>query len=195
MVVMARQTMAEVDEAILSAAATQFARHGFKYASLQRVADAVGYSKTGLLHHFATKDELYQAVMDRATRCMSEISVAALEHQSQTDRDHAAIDGLTDLAVRDPGLVLFMLTAFTSIDLATMSSLPSSNVEPGLSSLAQSVVATFGLTQSCENQRFLRVVSVLGAVSMSALVMQNGVAPGVRDELAAIARTIIDSSP
>jgi len=43
-----------------------FHREGYKKASLQHVADAVGLGKAGLLHHFGSKEGLMQAVLTYA---------------------------------------------------------------------------------------------------------------------------------
>ena len=66
----------QTDEQILDRAAALFARHGFEQTSVQEVADAVGLSKAGLLHHFPSKDALHAAVLahadaPRAGRCSS----------------------------------------------------------------------------------------------------------------------------
>lgn len=49
--------------AILSAAAEEFASHGYHGTSLAVIADRVGISQSGLLHHFASKDILLDAVV------------------------------------------------------------------------------------------------------------------------------------
>ena len=45
-------------EAILRAASEVFAAHGYRGASLALIADRVGMSAPGLLHHFPTKEHL-----------------------------------------------------------------------------------------------------------------------------------------
>ena len=45
-------------EAILRAASEAFATHGYRGASLAMIADRVGMSTPGLLHHFPTKEHL-----------------------------------------------------------------------------------------------------------------------------------------
>ena len=55
-----------VDEGILDRAAALFAQQGVAKTSVQDVADAVGLSKAGLLHHVPTKDALHQAVLEHA---------------------------------------------------------------------------------------------------------------------------------
>jgi AcrR family transcriptional regulator len=56
---------AERRREIISAAFEAFARGGFRGSSLQEISDAVGMSKPGLLHHFASKEELLQAVLEK----------------------------------------------------------------------------------------------------------------------------------
>src|SRR3712207_8122613 len=63
---MARPFRQQVDEGILDRAAALFARRGFAKTSVQDIADAVGLSKTGLLHHYPSKDALHEAVLAQA---------------------------------------------------------------------------------------------------------------------------------
>ena len=75
----------QVDAGILDRAAGLFAQRGFAKTSLQDVADAVGLSKAGLLHHFPSKDALREGVLSHA---------AALGRSSaRGDRDPARRPG------------------------------------------------------------------------------------------------------
>jgi AcrR family transcriptional regulator len=56
---------AERRREIIAAAFEAFARGGFRGSSLQEIGDAVGMSKPGLLHHFTSKEELLQAVLEK----------------------------------------------------------------------------------------------------------------------------------
>jgi AcrR family transcriptional regulator len=56
---------AERRREIIDAAFHAFARGGFRGSSLQEIGDAVGMSKPGLLHHFASKEELLLAVLEK----------------------------------------------------------------------------------------------------------------------------------
>src|SRR5215204_4179764 len=49
---------------ILAAAARLFAARGFDATSLQEIADGLGMTKQAVLHHFRSKDQLRQAVLD-----------------------------------------------------------------------------------------------------------------------------------
>ena len=50
--------------AILEAALAVFAKGGYRSGSIREVAEAVGMSEAGLLHHFPNKPSLLAAVID-----------------------------------------------------------------------------------------------------------------------------------
>lgn len=51
--------------AIIHAAAEEIAAHGYRGASLGAIADKVGITQSGLLHHFPSKEALMDAVVQR----------------------------------------------------------------------------------------------------------------------------------
>ncbi|WP_223167247.1 TetR/AcrR family transcriptional regulator [Nonomuraea sp. SYSU D8015] len=51
-------------ERIMAAALLEFAEHGYRGASLARIAQRVELSQAGLLHHFKSKERLLVAVLD-----------------------------------------------------------------------------------------------------------------------------------
>ncbi|WP_243696076.1 TetR/AcrR family transcriptional regulator [Labedella phragmitis] len=55
----------DTQEAILDAALGVFAQNGFRSGSLREIAQRVGISEAGLLHHFESKARLLAAVLDR----------------------------------------------------------------------------------------------------------------------------------
>lgn len=55
----------ETRERVVQAAAHLFARRGYSGVSIADVATAAGVSKAGLLHHFASKEVLFLAVVER----------------------------------------------------------------------------------------------------------------------------------
>ncbi|MDA0962639.1 MAG: TetR/AcrR family transcriptional regulator [Proteobacteria bacterium] len=59
---------------LIHAATRQFAARGYAGASIASVAQELGLTKQALLHHFGTKDRLYEAVLDGlADRIMAAI--------------------------------------------------------------------------------------------------------------------------
>jgi AcrR family transcriptional regulator len=59
-------------KSILDGAAQAFARTGFSGTSMEQVASASGITKLIVYRHFASKDELYRAVLDRVFQLLAE---------------------------------------------------------------------------------------------------------------------------
>ncbi|WP_206063204.1 TetR/AcrR family transcriptional regulator [Nocardioides sp. HDW12B] len=112
-----RQSPAEIDYAILDVAAGFFAVHGFAATSLQTIADAVGYSKPGLLHRFGSKEALYRAVMDEVKETVDVI----VDHVVSLHEHPEHLDQVLELVVRRalarPGVVQMVLAAFETQQL------------------------------------------------------------------------------
>lgn len=107
-----RQSAAEIDHAIIDVAAGIFATYGYHHASVQQIADAVGYSKPGLLHRFGSKDALYRAVLAEVAETVQDIIGHALTHTSEPDQVHRVLELMTLKALDRPGMVQVMLKAF-----------------------------------------------------------------------------------
>lgn len=60
---------ARTRERIVSAARRLFNRHGFEQVSIDRVMSEAGLTRGGFYHHFASKDELYEAAVASFTSC------------------------------------------------------------------------------------------------------------------------------
>lgn len=89
-------------EAILDAALEVFAEGGYRSGSLREVAQRVGISEAGLLHHFPNKVALLEAVLDR--RDDRSRTMVPLE----SDNGAATMRGLVQLAAYNasvPGVV------------------------------------------------------------------------------------------
>lgn len=81
-------------EQIVGSAAQLFARVGYRSATIPQIAEHVGISRTGLLHHFPTKETLLAAVL--ALRDAEDIAFLADDENTL-----GTLDRLVDLARRN----------------------------------------------------------------------------------------------
>jgi AcrR family transcriptional regulator len=86
---------AERREQILDAATRAFARRGFTATSLEDIAAEAGITHVILYRHFASKAELYRAVLDRACTRLADIV-------GTDDYDNQTIGVLLRAAAADP---------------------------------------------------------------------------------------------
>lgn len=75
-------------EAILDGAARLFAERGYHGASLRDISREVGISHPGMLHHFASKDALLSAVVDR----MEDHAQGLLDSTERIGTSEASLD-------------------------------------------------------------------------------------------------------
>jgi len=92
-----RLPRAERREQILAAATDAFARSGFAATGLEQIAAAAGVTRVVLYRHFDSKNELYQAVLDRM--CARLDAHVGEPVGGFTD---ASVDGLLGAALESP---------------------------------------------------------------------------------------------
>jgi AcrR family transcriptional regulator len=115
---MAGRFRQRIDDEILDRAAALFAQHGFDRTSLKSLADAVGLSKAGLLHHFPSKEALYEAALEMGYTHGERVLELLEPLPPGPDRDRRALELLTDIALDRPGLVALGLRSITAPDTA-----------------------------------------------------------------------------
>ena len=103
-----RQSPAEIDSAILDVAAGIFATYGYTHSSIQQIADAVGYSKPGLLHRFGSKAALHRAVLSEVAETAQEITHAG-SPGDQPENVVQVLEVLTRRAFARPGMAQMLL--------------------------------------------------------------------------------------
>jgi len=104
-------------ERLLDAALTEFSRRGFDGARLADIADIAGITRPSLLYHFASKEELYAATLDRAARGLSEMILQAVGAQgSFRDRVRFLVEGFLEFADRNPAICRLLLRAVVTDD-------------------------------------------------------------------------------
>jgi AcrR family transcriptional regulator len=158
-----RPSRDQLDREIVDRAAALFARHGFAQTSLQAVADAVGYSKAGLLHHFPSKQALHDAAL-ALSRAQAQAVLDLVAHLPVgPERDRRAIGALADAALSSPGL--------TALNLGTVSALAYGSPADGGEHDGTVLFATFGVDPAeGDPDRLVRVISALAALSVVAVV-------------------------
>jgi len=173
---MPRPTKQEIEDEILESAAALFARHGFKETSVQRIADAVGYSKTGLLHRFPSKEALQDAVVDRVLAEVRAIAAQAEGLPVGPERDRVVVTGIARLAIERPGAVALMLSGLMSAPDSQM-----------LAEVGGVVFTAFGIDPNCGHEsdpgRFVRVIGSLGALAMASVALHGKLTPAAQAEL------------
>jgi AcrR family transcriptional regulator len=87
---------------ILQQATRLFAARGFDGTSVQEIAEAVGIRKPSLLYHFASKDELHQAVLDQVLARWSDVMPRLLMAAAQDERFDAVMEDLISFFRADP---------------------------------------------------------------------------------------------
>lgn len=86
-------------DAILDEATRLFAERGYEGTSMADLAERVGLRKASLFHHFASKEQLRRAVLERLVlRVTSALSSASPSAQG-TDEFGKRLDALTDAVV------------------------------------------------------------------------------------------------
>ncbi|MDQ1218027.1 TetR/AcrR family transcriptional regulator [Microbacterium arborescens] len=151
-----RPTAAEIDALVLDAAAELFARRGARETSVQAVADATGFSKTGLLRRFPSKDALIDAALQQCIHLTEEVHARVITVNDTHERDAAALAGLVDLALVHPGWAQVVLASIPPVD--------DIQLKAGLSVIGNLVSELFQLDDHTELSRLARVAGMLGAL-------------------------------
>lgn len=154
---MTRAFRQQIDDGILDEAAALFARQGFAKTSVQDIANAVGLSKAGLLHHFPTKDAIRDAVLALVGTLGSRLAEQIDDLPVGPDRDRRALEAVLDIAAGHPGLVALMLS-------------PATHADPGAGPAggpAEAILAIFGVDpQGTDEERQVRVIGALSALAV-----------------------------
>ncbi|WP_250038058.1 TetR/AcrR family transcriptional regulator [Paractinoplanes maris] len=172
---MPRPSKQEIDDEILEAAATLFARHGFKETSVQRIADAVGYSKTGLLHRYPTKESLQQAVLDRVLRDIRAVADEVAAMPPGPVRDRAVITSVARLAAECPGTVALLLSGLAGSEEGELGT--------AMECIGEPVFEAFAVDPETDPVRAIRVVGALGALAVAGVALREKPLAATLDDL------------
>ena len=98
-----RPSRERIDSEILDVTAGLIARRGIKDTAVQAVADAAGYSKTGILNRFPSKDALVEAAIRQCVGLARDAHARVASVKDRAAKDAAALSALTDLALSAAG--------------------------------------------------------------------------------------------
>jgi AcrR family transcriptional regulator len=107
---MARLTRAESQartrELLIATARELFLRDGYHATTLEKVADAAGFSKGAVYSNFATKDELCQVVIDAVRGEQIQAIFAAFTSEGTVEDRLAVFEAWAERTIGDPGWTL-----------------------------------------------------------------------------------------
>jgi AcrR family transcriptional regulator len=169
----------QIDAGILDKAAALFARRGFAKTSVQDVADTVGLSKAGLLHHWPSKDALHDAVLSHAAAVSGHLLAAVSDAPLGPARDRLALEAMVDIALAHPGLVSLLLAPILAGD--------GDDGSAETDAAAAQALQAFGVDPAApSSERSIRVAGALGALAVLALAanQQNQTTAWRRDIVA-----------
>lgn len=90
-------------EEILATATRLFAERGYEGASMGDLAERVGLRKASLFHHYASKDELYCAVLERLVGALGQLVMASATASGPfCERLDRLSDAVFDAMVAEP---------------------------------------------------------------------------------------------
>ena len=101
---------------IIEAAATLFSRKGFRGTTTREIAGAVGVSEAMLFKHFATKEELYAAIIEAKShgRRVLDTAVEAAEREDDAEVLRTLAREMIERTRADP--TLMRLTFFSALE-------------------------------------------------------------------------------
>ncbi|QNK65849.1 TetR/AcrR family transcriptional regulator [Variovorax sp. PAMC26660] len=161
---MPRPTKSQIDAEIIDRAAGLFARHGFENTSLQQIADAVNYSKAGLLHHYPSKKAIYDASFKTGRDHLLALLASVAELPPGAERDRAVVEDSVDYTFDWPGV-----SALAS-QLANNAG-TEENVDPQLTELGLIVYQALGTDlMTATAERIVRITSAFSGLGITALL-------------------------
>jgi AcrR family transcriptional regulator len=140
----------------IDAAIRLFARHSFAGTSLQMIADEVGVTKSAVHHHFRTREELLNAVIEPLLEGLRVAVTAAEAQRSRSARADCMLAGFVDIAVGnrvlahvlvgDPGTVEMLRSRPEVSDLVERLIKLIADTEPGVGGWIKADMVLAGLS-------------------------------------------------
>lgn len=156
-----RPSSEEIDRALIDVAAFVFARHGFAQGPVQAIADGAGYSKAAVLKRFGSKERIQDAVVARAEEHAACVAAAGEGLPVGVERDTALLGALVEVIGEWPGTGALLVGAFW---LAR-----EPEIMQRLSGAKRMLLEAFGPDVRADGERHVRVMSAIGAVTVTML--------------------------
>lgn len=102
---------AQTRERIVQAAYEVINERGYAAATFQEIANRSGLSRPTLNYYFASREELYNALLQQAHDAVTSCIRVAKQHEGTLDRLHAYIDAVVAVWHRDHAVVGFLANA------------------------------------------------------------------------------------
>lgn len=133
-------------ENILSTSAKLFIQKGYEQTSIQDIMDALSISKGGVYHHFKSKEEILEAVIEKRSQHVYETlndliqntpapnskeKLKKILHHIATDTETHALDIVLSVQVKNPHFVVSGIQNCVKLDAPITSKLIAAGVEDG----------------------------------------------------------------
>jgi TetR/AcrR family transcriptional regulator of autoinduction and epiphytic fitness len=102
-------------ESIIAAAMEEFRGRGYEGVSMDRIAEVAGASKRTVYNHFPSKDELFQAVVDRFASQMHSLKLISYDPKRSLEEQLSEFADAELAVVEDPawmGFIKVLLVVF-----------------------------------------------------------------------------------
>jgi len=157
---MPRLSKYEIDAEIIDRAAGLFARYGVEHTSLQEIADAVNYSKAGLLHHYPSKQALYSAILKTLAEFIRTVFDNVAHMPVGFERERAVLTAAVDFTFNWPGISALGNRLADSPD-----------GDPELTQIGFIAYAALGIDlTTAGHERIIRVTSAFSGIGAIALL-------------------------
>ena len=172
---------------ILDAALDLFVEHGFAGATLQQIADRLGFTKAALYYHFKSKDDLLAALI---TPAMAELDALLARYEVAPDTPARRRDFMREYL--DFLLANRRLIAYTVRDLPTLLAHPS--LATGWTERGQRL-STILAGEDPDFDAQVRFTMVVRGFAAAIAQFPEVDADDLRDALMGSARSMLRSSP
>jgi AcrR family transcriptional regulator len=164
---------------LIDVAVCLFTRHSVAGTSLQMIADELGFTKAAVYHHFRTRDELLNAVVEPVFAQLGAAIENAEAQRSQHARAEAMLCGFVTLVVQnralmgalagDPGMIDMVRTQTHKSDLIRRQFDLLAGLEPGPNGLIKASMALAGMAGAARP-----VISDMGDDALARLLAEAG---------------------